>query len=591
MRLSKLYSNRPAIFHAVRFREGLNVVLGSVRRPKSRDKDTHNLGKTLLAQIIDFCLLKEKTSEFFLFKHEVFSDFVFFLELECNNGRCITVRRSVKDGSKASFKWHEAQGQDYSEAQEAFWDHWMVPFAKSKELLDGILDLHALSPWSFRNAVSYSLRTQKDFDEPFKLSKFSGKHSDWKPLLAHIIGLDGKLVARGYELDEGIEKLENEEKRLLVDNRGAETPDQLRGLIEIAERDLATLNDELERFDLAPSDSRVTQELVEQIDQDIADLNERRYSLLSDKAKLDQALEERFSIDIKSLRLLFEQSKVYFGEQIVKDYAALERFNRELVEERDDYLREELVNIGKELVKVEKELNDHNAKRVVALAAISDNDAISKYKRLSKRLADKQADLEGARRRYLSVETLQGVRRQLRALEQERAAVHEDLEESVGQGTERYGEIRRFLDDVVFHVIGAHANLFTRVNKKGHLEFRIEIVDADGNPTSAAEGFSYNRLMCIAFDMAVQRTYANAAYPHFVYHDGVLETLDDRKKINLVEVIRNYAAAGSQHVITVIESELPHLLDGSQFSFSDEEIILRLHDEGESGRLFKMPQW
>lgn len=31
--------------------------------------------------------------------------------------------------------------------------------------------------------------------------------------------------------------------------------------------------------------------------------------------------------------------------------------------------------------------------------------------------------------------------------------------------------------------------------------------------------------------------------------------------------------------------------DGSKFSFDDEEVILILHDDGEDGRLFKMPEW
>jgi uncharacterized protein YydD (DUF2326 family) len=37
------------------------------------------------------------------------------------------------------------------------------------------------------------------------------------------------------------------------------------------------------------------------------------------------------------------------------------------------------------------------------------------------------------------------------------------------------------------------------------------------------------------------------------YHDGVLETLDDRKKLNLIDVIRDYAGHGVQHVVTAID--------------------------------------
>lgn len=59
MKLSHLYTNNPAIFTPIRFREGLNVILARIQHPKDHEKVSHNLGKTLLIDVIDFCLLKE----------------------------------------------------------------------------------------------------------------------------------------------------------------------------------------------------------------------------------------------------------------------------------------------------------------------------------------------------------------------------------------------------------------------------------------------------------------------------------------------------------------------------------------------------
>src|SRR5207245_1284210 len=104
-------------------------------------------------------------------------------------------------------------------------------------------------------------------------------------------------------------------------------------------------------------------------------------------------------------------------------------------------------------------------------------------------------------------------------------------------------------------------------------------------------GFSYGRLLCIAFDLAIMRAYISEPFPHFVFHDGLLETLDDRKKLNLIEVSREYCKLGIQDIVTVIESELPTLHTGKKFRFAPEEITLSLTDEGDNGRLFKMPPW
>jgi uncharacterized protein YydD (DUF2326 family) len=68
-----------------------------------------------------------------------------------------------------------------------------------------------------------------------------------------------------------------------------------------------------------------------------------------------------------------------------------------------------------------------------------------------------------------------------------------------------------------------------------------------------------------------------------------LESLNDRKKENLLTVIREYADMGLQPIITLIDSDLP--LRAEDDVFDTEEISLLLHDEGPDGRLFKMPAW
>jgi uncharacterized protein YydD (DUF2326 family) len=91
--------------------------------------------------------------------------------------------------------------------------------------------------------------------------------------------------------------------------------------------------------------------------------------------------------------------------------------------------------------------------------------------------------------------------------------------------------------------------------------------------------------------MAVLRAHLHDKFPRFVYHDGVFESLDDRKKENLLAVVRRYTELGIQSVITLIDSDLPARTKDDSSVFDDTEIVLRLHDENEYGRLFKMQAW
>ncbi len=114
MKLSKIYSNKDEIFKPIYFNDGFNVIYGKVKRPKETDKDSHNLGKTLLIYLIDFLLLKELKVGHFLYDHEKdFRGFEFYLEILLNSGKYLTIKRCVENNTKIYFKTHDIKFQDF----------------------------------------------------------------------------------------------------------------------------------------------------------------------------------------------------------------------------------------------------------------------------------------------------------------------------------------------------------------------------------------------------------------------------------------------------------------------------------------------
>ncbi len=593
MKLRRLYTNLPRLRPPIVFHDGLNVVLGEIRHPKHLDRDTHNLGKSLLAQLIDFCLLKKKDKNFFLFRHKaVFEDFVFFLEIETPSGSFVTVRRAVETGSKASLMVHDAPNQDFTDSPEEEWTHWQLPFKRAVQALDGYLALDAVRPWNFRNIIGYSLRSQKDYDEPFKLSKFVGKQSEWKPLLAHVIGLDARPISRSYEVEEQLEQAEADEKRLTQETKSvAESTDQLRGRLQLREDSLRELERTVEKYDFDLADAEINQELVDKIDLEVAELNERRYYVTSHLERIKVAQAEQVVVSFDQIRSLFEQVQVYFPDALVKDYQDLERFSRAISQERHEYLEAERRSFEGELQGITARLRTLNQHRSTALAALADKETFSKFRKLSARLVEQRTEVELLREKTKAFEELAGVRRRVRELKQEHDVLAGEIEAEISRADGKYAVIRHYFNEIIEEVISRKASLYTDVNSEGHVEFHTEILDTAGLETSAAEGNTYGRLLCMAFDLAVARAHIEEAFPHFLYHDGALETLDNRKKLNLVGVLRDYSALGVQIIITVIDSELPLQQDGHVFAFDEAEICLKLNDDGPDGRLFRMPTW
>ena len=597
MKLSKIYTNKPELFEPVEFIEGLNVVVAEIRLPENKAKDTHNLGKTTLGRLLDFGFLSGRDAKFFLFKHaELFKDFVFFLEIELGDASFVTVRRGVKDATKIAFKKHEAGNQDFSELQVAEWDHHDVPFDRARDLLDGLLDWRALKPWSYRKGLGYLLRSQEDYREVFQLRKFASKHADWKPFLAHLLGFNAPLISQHYLKEEELAK-KQETAQTIKNELGGTIEDisKIEGILLLKKKDAEKKQQLLDAFDFRAQDKDHTKQLVEDIDERIAALNAERYSLSQNRKKILASLEEdQILFNPDEAQQLFNEVGVLFQNQIKKDFEQLIAFNKAITEERRGYLQEERVEIEAELKRLNSELNVLGKKRSEMLSFLSGTDVFAKYKQVADEMVILRADITSLERQRGFVHRLQELRTEIRALTEERSHLQTQIEEDVERQNSApdslFSVIRVYFNEVVEEVIDRKALLSVSPNQQGHLEFKAEILDESGNSTSADRGHTYRKLLCIAFDMAVLRAHIDEKFPRFVYHDGVFESLDDRKKENLLAVIRRYAELGLQPVITLIDSDLP-VRAGGDSVFSEDEIVLTLHDESEQGRLFKMRAW
>ena len=92
--------------------------------------------------------------------------------------------------------------------------------------------------------------------------------------------------------------------------------------------------------------------------------------------------------------------------------------------------------------------------------------------------------------------------------------------------------IRKEFNSLVSRILNLNGLLYIRQNKEGNLEFKIDVEKPGkaGKATSQDSGTSYKKLLCALFDLSLLKTFSDKAFFHFVYHDGVFEGLDNRKK-------------------------------------------------------------
>jgi len=542
--------------------------------------------------VIDFLFLKtiNSSGHFFETHAERFGDLAMYMEVALNSGLFLTIRRSVADSSEISFKSFEFGEQDWTDLPIGEWDHPGINFEAAKELLDGILGLSVISPYPFRKALTYFLRTQNDYRDVLQLQKFqAGRALYWKPFVMNLLGFDESLATRKYNLDKEIEEKENEKKKreseLQVEendlSRLAAEIDNLRSLLSVTEG-------QIDSFQFSDEERRLMNELVNNIEVSISEHNESLYNIKVDIRNIEQALSRKITFRLKDIESIFEEVNIHFPDQIKRSYDELISFNKSLTKERNQALsarRRELLLVETD---VARERNEQDKKRQEYKTILDSSDTLEKFKSLQKELAEQRARLTYLDKQYERLSVINDLLININRLKRERGEVSDSIRVQLAKDSVPRQKIAENFNNYCKHVLDHEGLFYLSQNGAGNVEFGIELKERIGSKISRqSEGKSYKQIICALFDLALLKAYENQSFYRFVYHDGILEGLDDRKKALFLDIVKDVVGSGNiQYMLSVIDSDIPRDVNGQRIEFSSEEIILQLHDGGDDGRTF-----
>lgn len=585
MKLSQLYSNKS--FKNIIFNDGVNLVLAKVTKKLDLNKDSHNLGKTTLISVIDFMLLKEvKEDHMFKIYHEKFSGYVFFLEVLLNQGEYLTIKRAVDAPTKVSFKVTKVSTNLLFEED---WDKKNISFEKAGKTLDEYLAFDILKHWPYRKSVTYFLRSQKDYNDVFQLSKFAkGKDVDWKPFMFDLLGFQGDLLTEKYDIDTKISEqktfISSIKSKFSVDT---EEVDKIKGAIELKKAEQKELQEEIDNFNFYQQERKLNKELVEEVEAKISELNSAEYSLEFDLDKTKQSFSQNISFDIDQLKRIYAETEIYFPDNLVNDYKALEEFNKRITEERNKYLEEKIVALTRQLKDLRITLHQYDDKRNQILSILKDKDSFKKFKAYQINLTKVEGEISRLDEKLKSIDKIAVLNETTVKLTEDLEALVKQINNQINESDNKiYPEIRRVFHNIFKFIFNSPAIIFMRQNSQGNIEFKVEVTkENEFDITAEGKGNTYQKMLCISFDLAVLVAYYKRSFYRFVYHDGALEGLDNRKKINFINVVRKYCVENNlQYIFTAIEHDIPiEVLK----TFSDKEICLILNDSGDKGKLFE----
>ena len=389
MKIRSLYSNDSERFSRILFHDGLNVVFARVEDPSIDTVDSHNLGKTFLIRVLDFALLAgiDKKHPFRVNDH-LFRDFVFFIELETNARKFVTIRRAVTGRKTICINVSSMPNQDFATTPTETWDLRDLGKDKAREKLSGLLNLSSILPYDYRKGLGYFLRRQTDYTNEFVITRFGrGKDRDWKPFMALLLGFDHALVAEKYKLDRREDEINAEIREAeRLGGSHSEKYDELRGVSELKQEQIARLHHQVDNFDFVEVETDVTRKTVRNVESQIADLNEHRYGLEQEEAEIDRALATEFGFNIETIQGVFEEAGAALPNALIHDYEELIAFNQRISSGRMTRLRERRTRLRVDLATTQDELESLNQQRVSALRLVTQRETLKKFRELQKNL-------------------------------------------------------------------------------------------------------------------------------------------------------------------------------------------------------------
>ncbi len=599
MQLNKLYCNDKDFKDITFILNELNVIYADVKADLKEKKNSHDLGKTKLAEIIDFMLLKKINKNHFFLKiknndKSIFNNYVFYLELFLNSNEFLTIKRSIEVNTKISFALQNQTTTNYLPPLK--WDHENIAIDNARDLLSDYLsfDFFHNKKYNYRKSINYSLRTQDDFKDVYKLNKFSpGKDIDWKPFMFDLLGFKGELLRLKYDNDSKIEDI----NKLISSYKNdysvkVEDRDEIIAERAILENEFKEVEEQIDRFNFYKQDKSLIKESVDEIENKISNLNSESYRLNYELEKLKSSIKNNFSFDINKVKKVFEETSIYFSEQLSTDYENLISFNKKLTTERNKLLKLTIKEKEKELHEINLKLENLHHEREGLLSHLTDSDTFTKFKKYQKDLVKVEGQLLKFQEKINAIDLIIKKENEIETLQNNIKSTISELKK-IHQSTDKnqkYNEIRGLFSKYYKNVMDENAVLSWNINTNNNVDFippKVKSKIDESIDTAKDEGNTYMKLLCVAFDLAILCAYNKESYFRFVYHDDVLSQQDNGIKIRLLELVREITKKYRvQYILSAIKSDLPLDITNEIQEFSDNEIVLKLHDKNISGTLF-----
>ena len=170
---------------------------------------------------------------------------------------------------------------------------------------------------------------------------------------------------------------------------------------------------------------------------------------------------------------------------------------------------------------VNKELKTLESEKSEKLAFLTEKDSYEKFKTYQKQLSKLEAEIARIDDKIRAVDQSLEIEEQIQEIHLQVETAVTAIRDAVNK--REHAEINRIFNNIIYDILGTNALISIQQNRQGNIDYSADYQNpADLLTTSEAQGTTYKKLLCMAFDLALLIHYRNRSFFRFAYHDGIL---------------------------------------------------------------------
>ncbi len=557
MFLKRLYSEPSGLFcsgkpdhpDTIVFKNGFNFIFGK-KDSSSESKETLNgIGKSTLADLIDFCLLADFSSRNKrLYKEkDRLENHKIILEFEIQ-GVDYIIKRSITDTKNIEFGFiNQEEVISIKDAKEI-----LLKLIFKNPTYDGC----ANEKW-YRSLMAFFIKVHKrkkgDFSDPINYLTQSNKLSELNQYHFFLMGLDNNLLCQNYALQKDVRDRNtaiSQVKRLVEKGYGISINDvdsQLRKL----KNEISKARAAVDAFKLAEQFKDVETRLNE-LTVKIKSLSEQNFWMEKKVKSYRESYNQNDNLSdskIKGIERLYAEVNEQLSKIIQKSLKEAVEFRKKMALSREEFLKEEIQKLEAEINKNEKEKNEIDEQRRKLFLLLQSKEAFTDLTQAFYYLGEREkeySDLESKTKTYKDLE--------LEKLNYKK----QDAEIGI--------EMNTFIESIK-DKIDAFEQLFSEVYNQIYPQsmssgFSIASSDSVDKVTinisfdrDESKGWNKGRTLVYDISILLNAIRNNIQMPRFLLHDGIFDGMDRSQFVELYHYVQNLQKEGYafQYIVTMIE--------------------------------------